>query len=766
MMKSAKTLLSTILIFLICVLARGQMTIGGWRTHLPYSQAIGVTEAGDRIYCVTRGGLFYFNKADNSINTFTKVDGLSDVQISCINYSPEYDMLVIAYSNANLDLISGNEIYNLSDIKRKSLTASKSINNIMFIDKYAYLSCGFGIVVINLEKKEVRDTYLIGDNSSFIFVNDMTFDGRFLYAATEDGIYKADINSPNLIDYNYWKRLEDVPHYNKTYNHIAFFDNKIYANYYNEVSGSDTVYRYDGSEWSVFEKIFFNRTRSLEVYYDRLVTINGWATDIFEKNEINIKKFGSDNPAHAIIDGDNYLWIADETEGLILNASESNKEVFIPNGPLSNRAVTLKITDNKLFAAAGGDTRTWRNLWYRSEINLFADGLWTGLEEITYRDAVSIAVDPGNSNHFFAGTWGYGLLEIEDREITNVYDELNSTLKNILPGGPYIRLGGIAFDDEKNLWLSNSEVPDPISVMKSDGAWKSFEFGKEISNVSTGKIMVTSLDQKWVQLLGGAGLFVFDVKNTVDDHSDDEYTQLDVVDENGKVITNNIYSFAEDNSGNIWVGTDKGVVVYYNPVRVFSSDLFYAQQIIVPRNDGTGLADILLGTETVTAIAVDGANRKWIGTARAGAFLLSEDGVNQIHNFTKENSPLLSNNIHDIAINGKTGEVFFATNAGIISYLTTAVEPNENFTDVYVYPNPVREDYEGEIVIAGMIEEANIKITDISGNIVYETTSLGGQAIWDGRNFDGKKVSTGVYLVFCTNEDGSKTYITKLLVIN
>ena len=766
MMKLDKALLSSLLILSVCVMATGQMTIGEWRTHLPYSQAIGVTEADDKIYCVTRGGLFYFNKKDNSINKFTKVDGLSDVQINCVNYSHEYDVLVIAYSNANLDLICGNTIYNLSDIKRKSLTANKSINNIMFIDKYAYLSCGFGIVVLNLEKKEIRDTYLIGDNSSFKFVYDMTFDGQSLYAATGDGIYIADINSPNLIDYNYWNRLENTPHFNKAFNHIVFFDNKIYANYYNDVSGSDTVYRYDGNEWSVFSKIFFNRTRSLEVHHNRLVTINGWATDIFESNEINVKKFGSDNPAHAIIDSDNYLWIADETEGLILNASELSKEVFIPNGPLSNRAVTLEITDNKLFSVAGGDTRTWRNLWYRTEINLFTDGLWTGLEEITYRDAVSIAVDPDNSDHFFAGTWGYGLLEIRNGEIINVFNEFNSTLQNILPDRPYIRLGGITFDNSKNLWLANSEVPDPISVMKSDGTWKSYEFGKEISNVSTGKIMVTSFDQKWVQLIRGDGFFVFDVKNTVDDPSDDEYVKLDVVDENGKVITNNIYSFAEDRSGNIWVGTDKGIVVYYNPARVFDSDLFYAQQIIVPRNDGTGLADILLGTETVTAIAVDGANRKWIGTARAGAFLLSEDGLDQIFNFTKENSPLLSNNIQDIAINGKTGEVFFATDLGIISYRSAAIEPNENFTNVYVYPNPVRENYEGEIVITGLIKEANIKITDISGNIVHETTSLGGQAIWDGRNFNGKKVRTGVYLIFCTNEDGSKTYISKMLIIN
>ncbi len=754
-----------LLIQSLLFLIDAQMTIGEWHVHLPYYQANCVTEANEKIYCVTTGGLFYYNKEDHTLNRFTKVDGLSDVGISCVNYSPENDMLVIAYTNANLDLITGNEVYNISDIKRKALTASKSINNIMFIDKYAYLSCGFGIVVINLEKKEVRDTYLIGNNSSFKYVNDMAFDGQFLYTATEDGIYKADINSPNLIDFNYWSRLTDAPHYNKTYNHIAFFDGKIYANYYNEDRVFDSVYSYDGNQWSVFSKIFFNRTHSIKVINNHLVIVNDWYTDVFEENEVNIRHFGSAKPRDAIIDQDHYLWVADQTEGLVLNTSPSDKEILIPNGPLSTRAVILEIADSKVYAAAGGDTRAWKNLWYRFEVNFFKDGIWSGLSETDYRDAVSIAVDPDNSNHLFAGTWGYGLVEIVDEEIIKVYTEKNSSLQNILPDGPYIRIGGVVYDRDKNLWLTNSSVPDPISVMKPGGTWKSFEFGKKISNISIGKIMVTSVDQKWVQLKQH-GLFVFDVNGTIDNESDDEYIKLNVVDENNKIITNNVYSFAEDMSGNIWVGTDKGIVVYYNPVRVFDSDLFYAHQIIVPRNDGTGLADILLGTETVTAIAVDGANRKWIGTARAGAFLLSEDGMRQIYNFTKENSPILSNNIQDIAIDGKTGEVFFATDQGIISFLSTAVDPNENFRDVYVYPNPVREDYEGEIVITGLVGKTNVKITDVSGNIVYETTSLGGQAIWDGKNFNGVKVSTGVYLVFCTNEDGSKTYITKLLVIN
>ena len=747
--------------------AYSQVEIGQWRTHMPYSQAFWVTEAGERIYCATRGGLFYYDKSDNTVNKFTRVDGLSDVEISCINYSGENEVLLIAYANANVDLVEGNTIYNVPDIKRKQLTANKTINNILFIGSMAYLSCGFGIVAVNLEKKEIKDTYLIGENSSYKFVYDLASDGTYFYAATESGIYRAGMNSPNLIDFNYWTRMTDVPYPEQTFNSITFFSGYLYANLLVETGDKiDTIYRYDGSEWTELRNFQLNKTKALDTYHDKLVVVTRWHTDIYDVNEKNIRHFSTASPLHSLIDKENIIWVADDNEGLVSVVQSGDKNYYKPNGPVSTKSVALTFTKGRLYSAAGGDIRHWANLYNHSEVSSYENGYWTGWRVIEYKDVVDVVEDPSNSRRQYAATWGYGLLEITDNEITGVYDYQNSSLQNILPSGPYMRLGGLAYDKGNNLWVTNTDVPEPISVMEPDGTWTSFAFQRKLGGLTLGRIIVTSYDHKWVQCPEGHGLFAFNVKGTIADESDDEFNKFDIKDVNGKIITNNVYCLAEDRNGNIWIGTDKGIVVYYNAYRIFSSGQFYAQQIIVPRNDGTGLADILLGTETVTAITVDGANRKWIGTAKSGIFLLSEDGLEQIHNFTNENSPLLSNNIMDIAIDGKSGEVFIATDKGICSYTGTATDANEYFTDVYVYPNPVREDYEGEIVISGMIENASIKITDISGNLVYETTSLGGQAIWDGRKFSGEKVSTGVYLIFCTNEDGSKTYITKLLIIN
>jgi hypothetical protein len=221
-------------------------------------------------------------------------------------------------------------------------------------------------------------------------------------------------------------------------------------------------------------------------------------------------------------------------------------------------------------------------------------------------------VDPTDKEHVFGASWGYGLLEYRNSELVEAYDNTNSTLETIIPGGDFFRLGGTVFDQGNNLWVTNSGVPEPISVRKPDGKWKSFSFGGDLKVSVLGRIINTSYDQKWVICPLGHGLFAFDVNGTIDDVSDDRHKKFSVVDVNQKVISNNVFSMAEDLTGNIWIGTDQGIVVYYSPSRVFDDDNFYGQQIIVPRNDGTGLADILLGTEKVTAIAVDGANRKWI----------------------------------------------------------------------------------------------------------------------------------------------------------
>jgi len=282
---------------------------------------------------------------------------------------------------------------------------------------------------------------------------------------------------------------------------------------------------------------------------------------------------------------------------------------------------------------------------------------------------------------------------------------------------------------------------------------------------SIGKIIVTQNDDKWVVIprAKGYGLFVL---NNTNDQTKAINVMAQFKNADGEFLTQmpDIYSLAEDLDGEIWVGTSGGVAVYSNPENVWTESVLYASRPGINMHDDK--FHPLLEKEVITAIAVDGANRKWFGTRTSGVFLISADGETEIHHFTSENSPLPGDEISDIAINQKSGEVFIGTSAGLISYMGEAVRGNDAFSDVYVAPNPVRETYTGPIVVKGLIENTDVKITDITGNLVYKTTSLGGQAIWDGKNQNGNRCKTGVYLVFLTDPLGDQTKITKLLFIH
>ena len=330
-------------------------------------------------------------------------------------------------------------------------------------------------------------------------------------------------------------------------------------------------------------------------------------------------------------------------------------------------------------------------------------------------------------------------------------------------GHGFIFITGLCFDRNNDLWISTNYEENPVYVRRSDGSWENIRLGYDGFGFNTrvNEIFATSYGQIWL-LLERNGILVF--RENPDGSISERF--FTVINQQGDLL-DRVYSIAEDIDGNIWVGTIAGPVVYYSPYDIIDEeDEVVGTQILIPRNDGTNLADPLLKSEKINCIVIDGANRKWFGTEKSGVFLMSEDGKQEIHKFNSENSPLFSDNVRSIAINDDNGEVFFGTDKGILSFKGQATKGGDEYQDVYVYPNPVRENYRGDITVTGLVANVNVKITDVSGNLVFETQALGGQAIWDGKNFSGERVSTGVYLVFCSNEDGTKTYVTKLLFIH
>jgi hypothetical protein len=746
-------------------ISNAQIPNGSWRDHLPYSNAKKIAEIGNKIYCATNGGMFSYNKEDNSLQRYSKINGLSDIDISTFGYSEETNTLLVAYVNGNLDLIRNDSIFNLPDIKIKTIAGDKSINNLYFSQGYAYLACSFGIVLVDLNRIVIKDTYFFGPGGSQIQVNDVTSDGTYLYAATIEGIYKADVSNPNLVDFNAWSRLTDLPDMNAEYKNIVVFNGKLFTYYTNPVTNFNDIITIDDSGWKKWDKGYSDYFLYLTRHRNYLIFSSLYRTDIYDENETQVAAFGSYLCQHAIMDKNYQVWFADPEKGLGKVETTGNRFV-VPNGPAYRDVGDMAIQSGTLWAGGGNDASKWSS----RGAYIFSNEKWTSVNNTTtpeltgFLNISEVAIDPLDTGHVYGGSLGYGIVEFQNGNLINVFDETDGILEPVPGfGHGFIYVSGINFDASGNLWISTSLSDHPVYEIRKNKSWQKMEFNFSGFGVGTrvGDILPTSFNQQWL-LIERYGVLVFSVNK--DDGSVTERT-FTVKNQMGDVM-DRIHSIAEDREGNIWIGTGKGPIVYYNPANIFNEEEIIGYQVKIPRNDGTYTADILLATEKITAIAVDGGNRKWLGTENSGVFLVSEDGTKEIHHFTVTNSPLPSNSINSIAINQSTGEVFFGTDKGIVSFKGQATEGSDDFSHAYVFPNPVRENYQGDITITGLVEDVNVKVTDISGNLVFETKALGGQAIWNGKNFKGQKVNTGVYLVFCSNEDGSKTFVTKLLFIH
>lgn len=758
-----------------CIVAQG-VGVGQWEDFLSYKSGIAVAEGGGKVYCATKSGIFSLDKSDNSLQRMSKINGLADVEATVLGYNQSVNKLIIAYKNSNIDVIDNEIITNLSDIKRKPILGNKSINNVYFINQYAYLACGFGIVVIDMNKIEVSDTYFIGPNGSPINVKDITSDNDYLYAATDVGIYKASLNNPNLANYSAWSLMSGLP--TGVYNTIAEFNGKIYTNFSklmtNGVYYQDTVYVYDNVSWTYAIPPTGLLIKSLRKCYNNTLVMAQLGAAITYDTNMALREYISGyfnditTAEYAVMDNSGNVWIADGKYGLVGWRPGMGTFSYYPDGPSSANAVVMNVRENTLAVAAGGGG----NGYFTDGLYTYNGTSWTNTKGnfpgIVNLDTVpninNVLVDPNNSKRVYASTGLSGLLEFYEGVPVKLYNQTNSSLQQLtLPGYTPIWTSGMAFDAVSNLWIGNSGVPLSMSVKKNDGTWQALNFSTIIGNSpEIGHIIVDKNDQKWAVLARGGGLMVYSGNSSATPNSSNA-KKLTSAPGNGALPSNYVVALAEDLDGEIWVGTDKGIAVFYSPENVFSGDNFDAQQILIEQD---GHVQILLETELIQSIAIDGANRKWIATQNSGVFLMSADGTKEIYHFDISNSPLYSNDVKTIAINQQTGVVYFGTTKGIIAFRGTATGGAEFFTDVYSFPNPVKHTYDGPIAIKGLVNNTIVKITDISGALVYEMQSEGGQAIWYGKNFNGQRVSTGVYMVFCASEDGTQKMVSKILFVN
>ncbi len=780
----------SLLFFLSSGISAQNQSLGQWKVHLPYNSAKKIADTGTKVYCASEKGLFYYNKQDNSIATLSKVTGLSEITISTIAYNPTYGCLVIAYTNANIDLIINNKIINISDIKRKNLTGDKSIYGIEFYNNIAYLSCGFGIVALDLDRREIKETYIIGPLGTEIQVFDVAIWNNFIFAATENGVYSASVTNPNLIDFSNWTITFPDNGNAGDCNMIEVFNNQVIMNYAKpgalNNNSNDEVYLYDGFSWTLAGGGFIQdniKHFSVRASGGRLLVTNSYSLSIYDNNYnriiyIDPGVYADAAPRDAVYDADGILWIADNGSGMLRMTASLSYDFIMPDGPASDLVSAIQVVDKKLWMTHATRTAGWFNTYAAGNFSEYDNGDWKSYNNKTmpgsainignFFDMMSVAIDPGNKNHVYVGSKGQGILEMLNGVGVASYRDTNSTLQVGIGNPTQCQVVGMGFDSDNNLWALNSLAAKPVNVRTTAGNWRAFSIPGITGAPLFGDLTVDSYGQKWINVIGnnaplGNGIAVFSDNGTLEDATDDKARFISSGIGSGNLPSTDIRAITEDLENEIWLGTGKGVAVIYSPSAVLTSTNFDAQQILIKQD---GINQYLLESEVVTAIAVDGANRKWIGTESGGVFLMSPDGTEQILNFNEINSPLLSNYILSIAIDQETGVIYFGTNRGVISYKGDAIAGTGGCSDVLAYPNPVRPDYTGPIAIKGLVPNGSVKITDVSGNLIFETKSNGTQALWYGKNFKGEKAHTGVYLVFSTDEEGENTCVTKLLFIN
>lgn len=744
----------------------GQTPVGTWSDHLVYNTSNAVAVGSDEVYASTGSSVIVYDKALAELRKLTRINGLTETGISSISWSEEQNMLVIGYTSANIDLVEKNTIYNIPDIARKYLPGKKTINRIRTSGKYAYFACSFGIVVADLSRKEIYDTWKPGSGSESNEVFDVATGNGKIYAATANGIYFADLSHQGLSYFGNWEKLNGLPVPSGKYNLLAWSGKRLVINLADPLSGGDSVYMTDGTGSNVllsFAPGIVNN--SLDASFPGFTVSSSSSIKYFDsegvlKKTISSYGWGTMNVSQSIADNGN-IWIADISNGLVSGENMSEFRLLTFPGPVSNNAYYITSHNGKTVVSGGGTTGSWNNQRLPLQISIFENNQWSSITSATIIDPLRSLIDPANHNHIFVTTWGGGLLEYMNNVLVKQYTDANSRLETIIPNAPYVRVCGLAMDKRGNIWVTQTEVPGSIKMMKPDGSW--VVFPEMINALNIGDIIVARNGYKWVTLPRGAGIFVLDDNNTPDNFSDDRTEKLNIMD--GNTMVSKSLSVAEDLDGNIWVGTDQGPFVYYNPEKVFEGQSA-ASRIKIPRKNDPGYADYMLKNEVITAIAIDGANRKWMGTAGSGAYLLSADGTEELKHFDEQNSPILSNSVISLAVDNITGEVWFGTSKGIQSYRSDATGGGNKFSKIYSFPNPVRENFTGNVTITGLVRDTEVKITDISGNLVYETMSNGGQASWNLQNYRGTRVSTGVYLVFCSNNDGTQAAVTKILVVH
>ncbi len=751
------------------LLSQSDLKIGEWKSYLPLHSADWVTQSDNYVYYSSENAIIIFDKLSLSSDVITKNEGLSEHKIRRIEYDSYNDQLIVGYENGNIDILKDGSILNIPFLRLNTQLNDKRVNHIYVADEnHAYLSYSFGIIQLNLKSLEFGTTCFTNQ-----IVNAIGSNNQFLFAATEDGVFTIPLNDERFGNFLQWSFLGENSGLFQIYDaqDIISFNNIVYINidgvlyrqngtlyqeYINQVSQD---YRVESLSSST-EHLIISMKKSSSSSKVILVDASGTQSEVGQNCTNRI--------LHAIEDQSGEIWFADEWQGLRFTKDGCPK--YQLNGPNSTKVSEIIESQDIIYIASGGATEQFLYSDHSKDgFYMLENGIWT-----TYRNAITQAFkDNGfqriqtlakhpRQNILAVGSYYAGVLLFDmDNETFTFYDQDSSPLEGTQGDEARERVTSVRYDAQENLWITQYIVDKPLKVLTPDGLWYTFTLSG--TNVPT-SMTIDDFGNKWIASRQ-SGISVFNENGTLSDPSDD--SRRNITTSSTELTSNRVNCITVDLNGEVWVGTDEGPVIFECGASVFDPSVCVGSRRKVLQDS---IAAFLLETEDILAIEIDGANRKWFGT-RNGIFVQSPDGETQIAHYTEENSPLFDNKIVSLRFVPESGEMFIGSDGGIQSLRTESSEGKKIFNEskVYAFPNPVRPEYTGPIAIKGLVRDANVKITDLTGKLVFETTALGGQAIWYKTDYTGREVATGVYLVFASSTDtfeDPKSFVTKILVVN
>jgi len=761
-----KRIYSFLLLLIAATTATAQdKPIGYWEAHLPYNTAMGVTTDGNMLYVACTQAFFTYNPANQQINTYSKVDGMSDVGLQCVGYDQTSGTAILVYQNGNIDLFKDNTFYNIPDYKLKTVAGSKAVYQIYTENGKAYLSTTLGVLVIDLVNKQVSATYQFIVNNQFVAVNGFASFGSYYYTITPAGMFRAMKSNPELQNFQVWQYVDSIHKGTHAFTSIAAVDSNLY------LSKSDSVFAF---MHDTLHRVYASTKQILNIEADNnklfVAEYQSFAGDvkIIDSTYHVIDSFTAPGKTVQVINTlDGGIWLADAFNGLLKRTDVNQVTTITPDGPGDPNSYDIYVKNKQVVVAHGGYSDIYTGAGNTSGMSVFDGNSWKQYRDYSYgpfgdtiRDIVTVAKDEADGT-IYAGSFNSGLFALKTDGSYTIYKQ-NSFLDPSQPNPTTYEVIGLKFDANDNLWLTMFGSAHELYVKPAGGdTWYKYAVPSYARPYPFpgGPMVIDDNGQVWYASVDGGGVIAYNPNGTFADPTDDLSIHFTTGVGFGNLPSNHVFSVAKDNTNNIWVGTDNGIGIISGCTATIANEICDAQIPIVQYDQFAGY---LFAGESVHTITVDGGNRKWVGTDN-GVWLLSPDASKIVYRFTQDNSPLPSNHIQKISIDGITGDVYIGTDAGLMTYRSTAVDGGTTNSNVITYPNPVPSGYTGTIAIKGLVANADVRITDIDGQLVYRTIALGGQAVWNGMDYKGHRPQSGVYLIFVTNSDGTETYTGKMV---